>query len=218
MSPPNSGARVVTWNEFHTEDAKFRTEPWTSLSFGARELIHAVIRRGVGIAINTLKMSRRPHKKCCPAVQASGYACSAKPYDRTDAPTARGKISLTRGFHCCPNFLISFLPDQRLHIVKNVCIYTYLSAYWQYTNCRCYQTTLQWNIFTQIGAMRRVDWIFIVGAPGWWWLGEYVILDRTFYSLLLQQNVVAATVTATFSSLSHSSRRPLLEIYDYTMN
>jgi len=34
--------------------------------------------------------------------------------------------------------------------------------------------------FRQIGAVRSVDWIFIVGAPIWRWLGEYVTLDRTF--------------------------------------
>jgi len=34
-------------------------------------------------------------------------------------------------------------------------------------------------------AVRSVDWIFIAGSSAWRWLGEYVTLDRTFYSLLL---------------------------------
>jgi len=63
--------------------------------------------------------------------------------------------------------------------------YTYLTVYRLCMNYRCYQMTLQWNIFTQIGAVRSVDWIFIVGAPVWRWLGEYVTLGITFYSLLL---------------------------------
>jgi len=33
-------------------------------------------------------------------------------------------------------FILLLLPDQRLHIVKNVCIYTYLTAYRLYMNYR----------------------------------------------------------------------------------
>jgi len=62
------------------------------------------------------------------------------------------------------------------------------------------QITLQWNTFTQIGAMRSVDWTFIVGAPTWRCLGECVTLGRTFYSILFKQKVAAITVAATFSS------------------
>jgi hypothetical protein len=36
-------------------------------------------------------------------------------------------------------------------------------------------------------AVQSVDWIFIIGAPAWRWLGEYVTLDKTFYSLLFKQ-------------------------------
>ena len=31
--------------------------------------------------------------------------------------------------------------------------------------------------------MRSVDWIFIVGAPAWRWLGEYVTVNKTSHSL-----------------------------------
>jgi len=79
-------------------------------------------------------------------------------------------------------------------------------------NYGSYQLILQWNIFTPIGALQSVDWIFIIGAPTWWWPGEYVTLGRTFYCLLFKQKAAAATVTATFSCLSHSWWRPLLEI------
>jgi hypothetical protein len=48
------------------------------------------------------------------------------------------------------------------------------------------------------GALRSVDWIFIIGAPAWWWLGEYVTLDKTFYSLLLKQKILAAQLRKNF--------------------
>ena len=54
------------------------------------------------------------------------------------------------------------------------------------------------NIFTQIGAVRSVDWIFIVGALDWRCLGKYVTLDRTFYSLLLKREAVAAQLLPHF--------------------
>ena len=63
------------------------------------------------------------------------------------------------------------------------------------------------------GAVRRVAWIFNIGVPAWRWLGQYVTLGKTFYSLLCKQEVAAAPITATCSSLSHSSRRPLLETF-----
>jgi len=34
---------------------------------------------------------------------------------------AHGKISMASRIHWCPNFLLFCLPDQCLHIVKNVC-------------------------------------------------------------------------------------------------
>ena len=51
------------------------------------------------------------------------------------------------------------------------------------------------------GAVRSVDWMFITGVPAWPCLGEYVTLDKMFYSLLFKQEAVAAPVTDTFSSL-----------------
>ena len=60
-------------------------------------------------------------------------------------------------------------------------------------------------------AVRSVDRVFIDGVSAWTGLDEYVTLDKRFYSLLFKQGVVAAPVTATFSFLSHSSKRFLLE-------
>jgi len=62
------------------------------------------------------------------------------------------------------------------------------------------------------GAVRRVDWIFIIGAPASRWLDEHVTLNKTFYNLLFKQEIIEAPVTSNFSSLSHSLRRPALEI------
>ena len=112
-------------------------------------------------------------------------------YSRAGEPTARvpkispEKTSLVSDLHCWPNISISFAPRPSLYCAQYVYIHTYLTAQRLYMNYRCYQITLQWNIFTQIGGVRSVDWIFIVGVPDWRWLGEYVTLDRTFYSLLL---------------------------------
>jgi hypothetical protein len=64
-------------------------------------------------------------------------------YGRTAEYTARGKISLSRGIHCCPNFFISFARPASLHCEESVYIYTYTTAYRLYMNCRCYHITLR---------------------------------------------------------------------------
>ena len=79
---------------------------------------------------------------------------------------ARWKISLARGIPCCPNFfLISFVRPTSLCCEEYMYIYTYLTAYRLYMNYRCYQITLQWNIFTQTlsGAKCLLD-IYHCGA------------------------------------------------------
>jgi hypothetical protein len=65
--------------------------------------------------------------------------------------------------------LISFLPAS-LYCEEHVYVHTYPTAYRLHMNYRCYQITLHWNSFTQMGALRCVDWIFIVGVPVWRWL------------------------------------------------
>jgi len=50
-------------------------------------------------------------------------------------------------------------------------------------NYRWYETTLQWNILTQIGAVRSSHWVFIVGVPVWRRLGECLILDKVLVLL-----------------------------------
>ena len=82
------------------------------------------------------------------------------------------KKILARGIQCCPNYFLSFCPTS-FYIMR---IHTYVTADRLYVNYRRYPITLQWNTFTQFGAVRSVDWIFIVGAPVWRWLGDYVTL------------------------------------------
>jgi hypothetical protein len=107
---------------------------------------------------------------------------------------------MARGIHCCPKFFFYLVCATSVSILQIICvcvfvcvdiyiyiyiyIYTYLTAYSLYMNYGCYQITLQLNIFTQIGEVRSVDLIFIVGAPAWRLPGEYVTLDGTFYSIL----------------------------------
>jgi hypothetical protein len=66
---------------------------------------------------------------------------------------------LSNLWHAFPKWHLEFtalpiclflLPDQRLYIVKNT--HTHPTAYRLYMYYRCYQITLQWNIFTQIGS------------------------------------------------------------------
>ena len=112
---------------------------------------------------------------------------------RAGEPASRGKISLARQSLPSPIFFKFLLPGQCQCIVKT-CAYipTCLTAHRLYVNYRRYQITIQCDVFTQIGAVRSVDWIFIIEAPAWRWPDEYEALDRSFYSLLFKQEMVAA--------------------------
>ena len=44
----------------------------------------------------------------------------------------------------------------------------------------------------------------LTGYWAWRWLVEHVTVDRRFYTLIFKQEIAAAQVTSTFSSLSHS--------------
>ena len=76
---------------------------------------------------------------------------------------------------------------------------------------RYFQITLQWNILTQIGAVRSADWIFIIGVPVWGGDWASTWCWTKCFAIFFQQETVATQVTATFSSLSHSWRRTLLK-------
>ena len=78
-----------------------------------------------------------------------------------------------------------------------------------YMNYRCYQIILRVKHFDT----NRERCEVLTGYLSLVWMNEYVTLDRKFYSLLFKQEVVAAPVISKFYSLSHSSRRPLLEMW-----
>jgi hypothetical protein len=107
-----------------------------------------------------------------------------------------------RTYGTCKNFLDTrhsllsqffklLLPDQRFCIVKKcmyVCIYIWLrrDCVWIPVATKQYR---DWNVLQKSGAVRSVDWMFIIGAPAWRWLGEYVTLYKTFYDLVFKQEV-----------------------------
>ena len=102
--------------------------------------------------------------------------------------------------------------DQRLCILKNICTYTHICLRRDCVWITVAIITVSETFWHKSVAVWSVDWIFVIGAPAWPWPDQYVTLDKTFYTLLFKPEVVAAPVTSIFSSLSHSSRRPLLEI------
>jgi len=60
------------------------------------------------------------------------------------------------------------------------------------------QNNTRWETFLhKSGAVWSVDWTFIIRAPAWRWLGEYVTLGRTFYNLRLEQEIAAAAAPVT---------------------
>ena len=135
------------------------------------------------------------------------------PYSRADEPTARvpntarGKISLARGIHCCSKFLF-LLHELLLYIVKiyiyiYIYIYTYLAAYRLCTSYRCYQIILR---VKQFSANREGCEV----VTGYLSFGHYhggdLTLYKMFCSLIFKQELVVAPFTATLTSLWHSWR------------
>ena len=122
-------------------------------------------------------------------------------------------ISLARGIHLLPQFIFYFFCPTGAPMLWRICAYIHA--------CDCVKTAYELSLLPnntacetfslKSGAARSVDWIFIRKAPAWRWLGKYVILDKTFCKLLFSHDVREDPVTYTFSSLSHSSRKPLLE-------
>jgi len=52
-----------------------------------------------------------------------------------------------------------------------------------------------------LGAVRSVDWIFIIGAPTFAVTGRISDIGQKFYKLLFKLEVVTPPATLTFSSL-----------------
>jgi hypothetical protein len=146
-------------------------------------------------------------------------------YRKTSNSLPYHRPGLANVWHACPKLHASFdtvpffkflLPVQVPYIVTSMCKYVYIHIS-DWSEIVCELPLLPNNAASETflhksGAVRSVDRVFIIAVPAWRWLGEYVTLDRTFYNLLFRQELAAAPVTAIFSSLSHSSRRPLLGV------
>ena len=77
-------------------------------------------------------------------------------------------------FTAVPFFLNFFWPaNASMSVLWWICVctytHTYLTPYRLYNNYRCYQITLQWNIYTRIGRRENFDWIFVFGVKTWYW-------------------------------------------------
>jgi len=68
------------------------------------------------------------------------------------------------------------------------------------------------TFLNESGGVQSVDWIFYHWRASLVVTGGICGIRQNIYNLLFKQEVVAAPVIATLSSLLHSSRRPLLDI------
>ena len=78
-----------------------------------------------------------------------------------------GKIPLLRGTHWFPSFFVSFAQPASVYSSECVCVYTHthilkntemyvnLTACRLYMNYRCYQVTLQGNVFAHIWSVAK---------------------------------------------------------------
>jgi len=112
------------------------------------------------------------------ALKVSGFRTDLSRADETMARApkmTRRKISLAPDIHCCPNLLF-LSPDQRLSIVRNVCVcvcvyiyihtHTHTSKYVQFVSVLPLLSKFVSEILLHESvAVRSVDWIFIMGVP-----------------------------------------------------
>jgi hypothetical protein len=113
-------------------------------------------------------------------------------------------------------FYFLFFYSTSISMFWRICAYIYIYTHTHIPDCFeiVYELLLVPNntaseIFLhKLGAVRSVDWIFFTEALAWWWQGEHMILEKTFYNILFKQEVIAATVTSTYSSISHSLTEP----------
>ena len=72
-----------------------------------------------------------------------------------------------------------------LSILLRICVYIHISDCLEivYELPLLPSNTASETFLLKSGTARSVDWIFIIGVPAWRWLGEFVILDKTFCNL-----------------------------------
>jgi hypothetical protein len=126
-------------------------------------------------------------------------------------------------FTVAPNFYffcpttVSILLRMCVCVCVCVCMYTHTrTQLWLYrdyiwitvaTKYYC-----EWNICTQIWSGAKCFLDTYHWAASLEVIGRIHNIGQTFFSLFFKQEVVATPVTSKFSPLSHSSRRPLLDI------
>jgi len=77
----------------------------------------------------------------------------------------------------------------------------------------CYQNDNASDTFlNKSGAVRRVDWIFVIGVTGSQRLDEYATLYQTFTVFFSNNESYQPQVLSHFLSYRIPRRRPLLEI------
>jgi len=159
----------------------------------------------------------------------SRAACSSsKQGDECDLTTS--EAGLRNVWHACPKLqaesyprqvaftispiLLFLLPDRRLYMVKNMCIYIYIHT------SDTVQTVYELPLLPNNTAVKRFytnleRYEVLTGysssgrRPGGDWTNTWHWAER-FATFCLTGNI-SSPVTATFSSLLHSSRKPLLE-------
>ena len=82
----------------------------------------------------------------------------------------------------CPSVQFFFFCPSSFSIVWRMCVYIQIFD--------CVETEHEFLVLAnntagrmflhKLPMMRTVDCIFITGVHAWWWLGEYMILDKTF--------------------------------------
>jgi len=75
---------------------------------------------------------------------------------------------MARGILCCPNLFLFLSPDQRLRIVKNMCMCIHSLPDCVEIVCELPLLpihTVSETFLHQSEAMRSADWIFIIGVP-----------------------------------------------------
>ena len=87
-------------------------------------------------------------------------------------------------------FCISFARPAFLYCEEYVCVYTHIrlrrGCKWIAVAAKQYDKASE-KFLHKSEAVRSVDWIFIIVAPAWRWLGEYVTFDKLFHIILFKQ-------------------------------
>jgi len=140
--------------------------------------------------------------------QFPGYSCHRP---RTGLANLRNTCSQWHGerfswhaaFNAVPFFFIFYFYPTSVSILGRICSYVHISDYVETVhklpllpNYIASETFLH-----KSGVVRNAYWIFIVGAPAWRWLREYVTMDKKFYNFIFKRKVAAAPVTFTFTFL-----------------